>query len=681
MPGVARTRRDEHGRLDHIPALDGLRGVAVAVVLWFHAGHLQGGYLGVDLFFTLSGYLITSLLVLEWRGTGGIALGAFWGRRVRRLLPALVVMLVLVGFVAHWHVLPAARGDLRDSGLATLGYVANWRAVFAGDGYWDQALTPSWLEHTWSLAIEEQIYLVWPLVALAVLGVARRRGAGRAGAPPGAEDPSTAPASRERRIRLLGTVALVGAALSGGLMIVGAVGGMSLERLYLGTDTRVAAILLGAALACFQRARGAPRPWPADRRPTLALAGAVAFGLLVVAWVTLPGTSPLLYRGGLLLCGVAATVVILDISTPGRSLVGIVLAVPVLRWLGAISYGLYLYHWPIYRYLGETDLGLSGWGLTFARVACSLAAAAASFYLLEQPILQRRWTWPSVRLAPVGIGLAVLALLFASIGAVDVAPATEEATRPDLADLGPRQAAARVAVPADEQAAGTVPEVRTEKLIDPVVLVVGDSVGFALAEEGLVPQQATLGLTTVNGAEVGCTLMREIGVVPPPGEALIRKCSDQWQPLLYEYRPDVVVFLFGAFGGLSATPVDGQSVYPCQEAYDERWRERVEEAVAMFESAGAVVDLVTSPSGLLLEGRATLDERQGCINEVLREVAADSPDASAIDLAEWVCPEGRCREDVDGARLRPDGLHFTGAGAEVVARWMAPQVTTVEVAT
>jgi hypothetical protein len=451
---------------------------------------------------------------------------------------------------------------------------------------------------------------------------------------------------------------------------------MSVERLYLGTDTRVAAILLGAAAACFQRARGAPGALAPALRRGLTAAGVLALGLLVVAWVTLPGTSPVLYRGGLLLCGVAATVIIVDISTPGRSLVAVVLAVPVLRWLGAISYGLYLYHWPIYRLLAESDLGLTGWWLTAVRVACSLAAAVVSYRFLERPILEGRWRWPSLRVAPAAVGLAVLALLVGSSGAIDVAPASEEATRPDL---GPRQAAERVPVPAEEQAAGTVPEVRTQQLVDPVVLVVGDSVGYALAEDGLVPLQDELGITTVNGAEVGCTLMREPGEAPSPDAPIIRNCSVLWQPLLDEYQPDVVVVAFGAFSGLAPTEVDGRDVYPCSARYDGRWRERVEGAVATLGAGGAVVELVTTPGGLLAEGRATLDERQGCVNDVLRAVAEQSPDAEAIDLAEWVCPDRRCREEVDGATLRPDGLHFTGAGAEVVARWLVPQATTVEV--
>src|SRR5882672_3570822 len=155
--------------LRHMPALDGLRGVAVAGVLAFHLGRLTGGYLGVDAFFVLSGFLITSLLLAEYATAGAIHLAAFWARRARRLLPALLVVLVAVAFAATVWVAARDLGRVRDDGLATLFYFANWHSISAGHGYWASFQTPSLLQHTWSLAIEEQFYVVWPLIVVAVM--------------------------------------------------------------------------------------------------------------------------------------------------------------------------------------------------------------------------------------------------------------------------------------------------------------------------------------------------------------------------------------------------------------------------------------------------------------------------------------------------------------------------------
>jgi peptidoglycan/LPS O-acetylase OafA/YrhL len=162
-------------RLSHIPALDGVRGIAVVGVLFFHAGHLSGGFLGVDLFFTLSGFLITSLLIAEWREHGTVRLSAFWARRARRLLPALFIVLTLAALYGALLAGDTELGRLRGDAFASLFYVSNWWQIGHRQSYWDIFTAGSPLAHMWSLAIEEQFYLVWPIVFFVVIKRAGRR--------------------------------------------------------------------------------------------------------------------------------------------------------------------------------------------------------------------------------------------------------------------------------------------------------------------------------------------------------------------------------------------------------------------------------------------------------------------------------------------------------------------------
>ena len=211
----------------HLPALDGLRGLALLGVLLFHAGGaLTGGYLGVDLFFVLSGFLITSLLLAEHHATGRIALGAFWTRRARRLLPALRALMPAVALYGRYLARPEELHALRADALATLAYVANWRAIVSHHSYWDLFTSPSPLEHMWSLSIEEQFYLVWPLLVGGLLAtpLAARRGPARA---------------------LLTTVVFLALASVATTTLI--YSSEATSRVYLGTDTRAAGILAGAA--------------------------------------------------------------------------------------------------------------------------------------------------------------------------------------------------------------------------------------------------------------------------------------------------------------------------------------------------------------------------------------------------------------------------------------------------
>ena len=278
-------RGSRPARLGHEPALDGLRGLAVVGVLVFHGGYLQGGYLGVDAFFVLSGFLITSLLLVEATGSGGVSLGRFWARRAWRLLPALACVLGFVALYAAVWAQPNELATIRGDAIATLLYVANWHQIATSNDYFVLFRSPSPLDHTWSLAIEEQFYVVWPLVIWLV--VRARRGSNLAR-------------------RVLGVCC--GLAVASVVWAQIAYRWWGATRVYYGTDTRAAAILFGAALAAWLVWRG---PLSGRRaRRWLEVVGVAAFVGVGVAWVGLPGTSPVLYEGGLVLCGLGVTAVI-----------------------------------------------------------------------------------------------------------------------------------------------------------------------------------------------------------------------------------------------------------------------------------------------------------------------------------------------------------------------------------
>ena len=215
-----------HARFQYHASLDGLRALALLAIIAYHFdyGWARGAYLSVDLFFILSGFLITTLLIAEWRRTDRIALRAFWGRRARRLLPALLLLLVFVAVMTRVAVDSWNRGAIRDDGIASLFYVANWRFIAAKQGYFELFSAPSPLRHMWTLAIEEQFYLVWPLVVYVTMRVARGS------------------------LRVLALVCAVGAACSIAVMAATYGPGDPL-RAYYGTDARAHTILIGALLA------------------------------------------------------------------------------------------------------------------------------------------------------------------------------------------------------------------------------------------------------------------------------------------------------------------------------------------------------------------------------------------------------------------------------------------------
>ena len=309
----ARFREFGTERLVHLPGLDGLRGLAVVGVICFHGNWswMQGGYLGVSLFFTLSGFLITSLLLVEQRRPGGVSLRQFWGRRFRRVLPAAWLTLLAV-MIAGWFLLDANevssfRGDMR----AALLQVANWRFLFEGESYGDLFRSPSPVLHLWSLSIEEQLYLVYPLLLVGLLAVAQGR--------------------RHLAALVLG----VGALLSWGVPVLL---GASLDRIYYGTDTRAGELLAGALLALVvanprRRQVLIQGVWP---RAGLVVGGIVALAATVAMWVTIPRTSAFLSSGGLAVVSVTSVVLVLSAAS-GVGPVAAICGWGPLRWAGRVS--------------------------------------------------------------------------------------------------------------------------------------------------------------------------------------------------------------------------------------------------------------------------------------------------------------------------------------------------------
>jgi peptidoglycan/LPS O-acetylase OafA/YrhL len=354
-------------RRPHVTALDGLRGLAVLAVLLFHGGKLRGGFLGVDLFFALSGYLITSLLLSEVDRTGGVDLFAFWARRFRRLLPAVLVMLVVITLVTSSLATVTERVAALNDGPWVQAYLANWHAISARTGYWASFDLPRVFGHLWSLAIEEQFYVVWPLVVLLV-------------------------ARRFRHVhRTVLVICAVVSALSL-LQMIRLFDAADPTRVYIGTDTRLSGLLLGAMFATAPARAAVSRAgyWLRGRYNVAAL---VVVAAIAAAWYGIDGpSSPWLFHGGLFVHSLLSAALVAGCAAWPAAAPSRWLGWTPLRIVGEMSYSLYLWHWPIYALMSPQRTGMSSWTLLLARVAVSVAAAATSKVLIEDPVrFKFRW--------------------------------------------------------------------------------------------------------------------------------------------------------------------------------------------------------------------------------------------------------------------------------------------------
>ncbi|MGB0115082.1 MAG: acyltransferase family protein [Ilumatobacteraceae bacterium] len=628
------------------PELDGIRALAVIAVIVYHLNSqwLPGGYLGVDVFFVMSGYLITSLLLLERRNSGRVGLAAFWSRRVRRLLPAMVVMVVAVAVYYAAFMSDLERVGLRGDLIATLVYVSNWRFISSGQSYFEQYVSASPVRHTWSLAIEEQFYLVWPIVVAVAL--------------------------RWRR-----SSATVGIIATAGIVV--SVSAMAMlydaddpSRAYFGSGARVHQMLVGVVLAVLLSRRGAEKVRSASRQ--LAFPAAV---VLIVAACLLGDESALYYRGGSFAIAVAAAVLIAGLE--GGNVLRGPLSWPPLVVVGTVSYGLYLWHWPVITVIGAQFGDVSSLRWASVAVAFTGAITFVSYRWIERPIRQRS-TWAGRPVVPRLVLLSVPIVTLAAAGVVVATSDTEaqpEWAR-DTAQPGVLIAAEPSSSAADER---------------PVVAVVGDSVMVSLLP-GLRDAALDDDFELIEAAVAACPvgyepLYDDAGVLSPYYEDRCATVVEAAHEQVVAVEPDVVIW-HDLQSVLSRRDDAGTLLLPGSEPWADDLIAEWTHVLDRFESTGASVVLVRPPlrsvdpagdcSVAVVANRCAVIQAQ---DETIRDATAqfwehidDRAGVITIGVDDLLCPDGYpCPSVIDGVQVRIDGsdqTHFTEDGA----RWFAPQL-------
>ncbi len=600
--------------LGYLPALDGLRGVAVAAVVAYHLDFVwaKGGYLGVSLFFTLSGYLISRLMMGEVERTNGVAVGAFWRRRIKRLAPASMVTLTSIVVLEHLDPTIWSTVGFRPSMFGALFHVANWEALISGTGYFDLLGVASPVRHYWSLAIEEQFYLLFPLVVLVLIG------------------------SQRKRIDRLVPLAAIGIAVSFVLTLLLS---SNPERVYLGTDTRMAEILFGVLFGALHHRFG-------DRLGRVAASLSLpALAIFILAVITVPAESPIISHGGLIVGGGIWAVLIVGVAHAGpKARIGLAgtLAAEPLPFLGRISYALYLTHWPILQVLSQGRMGTGKLATVVIQVGVSVAVASAITFWIERPI--RKWrpkVTATVPLAWLTATAVVAALIFWPL------PSPAASAEDFGAPLTTVPGGAKVQSAADVD-------------FGDLVAGFGDSVGFTtfFASDGWLQQNA--GVKVVGLSALGCGTVTEVNLQVAPGQPVLKPppgCldADGMATSIAENKPNVVLYLSQGID-LYDHEIDGEWTSLADPAFQQRYTEVLSAKLDALESGGATVLIGNVPPTQPIDANGVqvgkdFPERVQVLNDIITAEANERVGtvvldyASAVELAE---------QSID---LRPDGVH------------------------
>lgn len=656
-------------RIAYLPALDGIRGLGLTFVLATHAGFswAKGGFLWVSTFFTLSGYLITTLLLIEHERNGRIGLKGFWVRRFRRLLPGALLALslaALFGFtIADGTQLERLRGD----GLSALAYVANWRFVLTDTAYADLFLSPSPVQHFWTLSIEEQFYLFLPFVAIVAMRF-----------------------SREHPMRIVGALVAMLLASVAWMRWLGD-NGASLDRLYFGTDTRFPELLAGVILALLMHGR---KPRRAIGRgggwAWLNVASTACLCLMFFLTFNVYRTEHWLYRGGLAGYAVLSAVVVAG-STRDGSIVTRVLSFGPLPWIGRLSYGGYLYHWPLFLWLDDERTGLDQWPLFGLRMSVTLALAWVSLVSLERPIREGRRFVGSFLPLRLGAAVAVVASLLILVTVDPPAPAVR-LTGDDQAmpELDPETIPATTSVTTSETTPASTPVEQgstTTSVLPPRfssaeparIMVVGDSQAWVLGNAMVRWAEGRSDAVVWNKGTRGCGIVRG-GQANRMGEITQGVCEDwaeEWNDALLNFEPQIVVVLAGSWDFVERKLPDWPDFKSFGDPmFDQHLVNEYRSALELLRADGAQVFWLTTPC-YLLQGFG--DDPRHLNNDLLPSVVDGFDGVEVVDLFAMVCPDGRFAEEVGGlSNARPDGLHLSDEAADWVAEQIGPELLEFE---